>query len=442
MSDRLLIVAPAAFPLGGLATWLDGLMPGLARRGWDVTLALPEGRTYSLDAYLERHPWASVVRFRNASGSPIGRRRAVGGLLRSVETDVVLSVNFPEIYASALDASAKGYRVPAIVASLHGFVPGILDDLARFRAAITAVIGTNRLACSAVEVLSGFERDRIFHAPYGVEIGPLPSDSGSEACRDLDLVWAGRLEEAQKRVSDLPRLAASLDRRGLDWTLEIAGSGPEEDSIRNALSGDPRVRFTGDLPAEELRSRSLRPERVLLITSEWETGPIIAWEAMERGMVVVSSRFLGCDAEGILEDEVNAILFRVGDVEGAAERLAALSRDSRRIAAMSSAARSTAEERCSLARSIDAWDRALRAARALAPPSFEYSAPEAEPSGRLERIFGAAGSRVVRRLLRRPVRAVDSGDEWPHRYGGGMPWVELVAELRAIERDLAERRRS
>lgn len=438
MRQRLLIVAPAAFPLGGLATWLDGLMPGLARLGWDVTLALPEGRTYSLDEYLNRHPWEPVVRIRNFAGTAMGRRRAVKRLLLTADVDVVLTVNFPEVFPAALEASREGRRVPALVASVHGFVPGILDDLAQFRSAITAVVATNRLACAAVEVLAGCERDRIFHAPYGVEIGPPPTGAKAEVRRDLDLVWAGRLEESQKRVSDLPRLAAILDERGIGWSLEIAGSGPQEQAIRSALSANPRVRFAGDMPAEVLRSRTLRPDRILLITSDWETGPIIAWEAMERGMAVVSSRYLGCAAEGILDDGVNAALFPVGDVESAADRLSDLFREPGRLDSLGIAARRTAEDRCSLSRSVESWNSALLAARSAAPPRFDGAAPGVAASGRLERLFGTVGSQVIRVLTGRPICAVDSGDEWPHSYGGGMSWSELASRLHAIERDLVK----
>jgi len=47
----LLFVAPSAYPLGGLATWLDYLVPGLRDKGWKVTIGLTAGQFHNVDAY-------------------------------------------------------------------------------------------------------------------------------------------------------------------------------------------------------------------------------------------------------------------------------------------------------------------------------------------------------------------------------------------------------
>ncbi len=45
---HLLVVAPSAYPLGGVATWLDDLVPGLERAGWRVTVGLTAGRHHDV----------------------------------------------------------------------------------------------------------------------------------------------------------------------------------------------------------------------------------------------------------------------------------------------------------------------------------------------------------------------------------------------------------
>src|SRR5690349_18307661 len=40
---NILFVAPSAYPLGGVATWLDYVVPGLRHRNWKVTLGLVQG---------------------------------------------------------------------------------------------------------------------------------------------------------------------------------------------------------------------------------------------------------------------------------------------------------------------------------------------------------------------------------------------------------------
>lgn len=44
MSDgHILLVAPSAYPLGGVATWIDYIVPGLRQHDWKVTLGLTDG---------------------------------------------------------------------------------------------------------------------------------------------------------------------------------------------------------------------------------------------------------------------------------------------------------------------------------------------------------------------------------------------------------------
>ena len=85
-----------------------------------------------------------------------------------------------------------------------------------------------------------------------------------------------------------------------------------------------RVRFLGAVPPAELRERVLRPGRVLLVLSTWEFGPLVAWQAMAWGSLVVSSRFVGSGLEGFLRDGGNALTFPVGDVDAAAAAIARL----------------------------------------------------------------------------------------------------------------------
>ena len=440
MSDpTLLVVAPSAYPLGGLATWLDGLMPGLAERGWSVRLALPRGRTFRAEAYLERHPWSPVTLFDNPSGTAYGRRRAVSRLLREAPEGIVLVVNQPEVYAAALTERAAGRDVPRIVGSLHGLLPRLVEDFRRFAPAMTAAVGTNRLACEVLAELAGIERARIFHAPYGTEIRDPPGFDLLQNRGPLELVCAGRLDEEQKRVSDLPRILAALDSLGVAWRLSIAGSGPAEASLRAALGADRRVAFLGELAPERLRAELFRPGRALLLTSAWETGPIVAWEAMERGVVLVTSGYLGLRAEGALRDGENCRIFEVGDAQSAAAVLADLSTSAGERKSLALQGRRLVEERFSAAASIALWDRALRTAAALDLPASGGSAvPPIPAAGRLDRWLGVAGADRARRLLRRPVAVRGPGDEWPHTFSAPGAGADFEARLRNLERSLAD----
>ena len=75
---RLLFVAGSAHALGGLASWLDYLLPGLAARGWDPVLGLVEGpRHHRPERMIEAHPHERWIRIPCPTGTPEGRRRAI-----------------------------------------------------------------------------------------------------------------------------------------------------------------------------------------------------------------------------------------------------------------------------------------------------------------------------------------------------------------------------
>ena len=80
----------------------------------------------------------------------------------------------------------------------------------------------------------------------------------------LRIGYVGRLEQLQKRVLDLPPFADELERRGIPFTLDVAGDGTAVDELRARL---PRARFHGWLSTAELyephlsRARRPRPLR-------------------------------------------------------------------------------------------------------------------------------------------------------------------------------------
>jgi glycosyltransferase involved in cell wall biosynthesis len=275
----------------------------------------------------------------------------------------------------------------------------------------------------------------VSYASYGVDLPErLALDSGSEGIgQPVRLVYAGRFERGQKRIELLPPLLAALDRRAVSWTLEIAGAGPEAEALRAELGRyGERVAWRGALSPERTHDELLRSGRVLVLTSRWELGPVVAWEAMARGLVVVAPRFVGSGLEGALRDGDTALLYAPGDIEEAASRIASLANEALRTG-IATSARAEAARRYSRPVAAAAWDQLLTTT--LATPERPVApAPASLPSGRLERWFGAALAESVRSLLGRRIAHADSGSEWPHTLGGGLTESEFFARLERIDR--------
>ncbi|MGH7566516.1 MAG: glycosyltransferase family 4 protein, partial [Gemmatimonadota bacterium] len=321
-SRRILFVAGSAHPLGGLMTWLDYVLPGLAVRGWEPVLGLVEGdRHHRPERLIAAHPHSRWVRIPCWTGTPEGRRRALAQVLAAQRPAVVVGVNIPDLFRALYQVRRSGSSTRGVMA-VHGIEPDLYADAFRFREILDGVVATNRLACRLLEQVGGLDADRVFYAPYGVESAPPRPRSPAQGVR-LRIGYAGRLEQSQKRVLDLPLVSSALDRLGIDAEWKVAGKGPEEDELRHGLPAD-RTSFLGAVPGRDLPVVLYGKIDALIVSSSWETGPLVAWEAMAEGVPVVASRYLGSGLEGALLHEENALLFEIGDTEEAARQLARL----------------------------------------------------------------------------------------------------------------------
>ncbi|GAB4203232.1 MAG: hypothetical protein Fur0019_02210 [Tibeticola sp.] len=417
MSRKALFIAPSAYPLGGVAVWLDYLVPGLAAHGWAAQAGLVTGRWHDLAAYRAAYPRLHAVAIANPTGSAEGRIRAIADTLRRERPDIAVAVNIVDTYAAVQRVRREGRPIKVVMA-LHGIAADLLADLKREAVrGLDAVIATNQLACRLCDTEAGVSPDRVLYAPYGVDadaLGALPRVPRSGPLR---IVWVGRLEQEQKRVRDLPAILAALDHEGADYHLRIVGDGPERAALAAALAswlGRGRVELAGALPAAALGEQVYARADVLLITSSWETGPIVAWEAMAAGVAVVSSRYVGSGREGALQDGTNCLLFPTGEAALAAQQLAGLAADTSLCARLAAAGQALVRARYSINASVHAWAQALDAVLALPPRASPSALTRPAASGRLDRWLGLERAETVRRALGRAHAHAGPGGEWPH----------------------------
>ena len=422
-SGQMLFVSPSFYVLSGMATWLDYLLPGLEARGWQPVLGLVSGPHHDVDRYLDAHPWPKTVRISNPTGSAEGRIRAVEQAIRELAPDLVVSVNIPACYAAVerLRHRCGVYDAPRVVMANHSLEPHYLADAEAWSHVLDGLIGTNRLIACMADQYTRLDSRRLHYAPCGTEPGPILQDeeAATRASRLL-IGYSGRLEVDQKRVQDLGPILATLDALGVAYEFRVAGSGPYEQQVRDELSkgvGAGRVRFMGHLNPGELNQELYGWADALLVTSYWETGPLVIWEAMAHRVAVVSSRYIGAGCEGALRHEENCLLFPVGDAGEAARQLARLV-DVRLRGHLTDAGYALVTERYTHERSVEAWDRACRAILSLPIPDQGERRTPVPAAGRLDALLGTALAETLRRALGVSFRHAGPGGEWPHATGG------------------------
>ena len=170
ISRNILFIAPSAYPLGGIATWLDYIVPGLRERDWNVTLGLVEGRFHDVDAYLDVHPNDQVLRIPYGTGSKEGRVRQLLHAIRGARPDIVVTVNIAEVAPAVDRLRAMSEWSPRVAATLHAVQADFIASIGNCAGVLDAVVCTNRLACEMVARTTPVEPGRIYYAPYGVDM--------------------------------------------------------------------------------------------------------------------------------------------------------------------------------------------------------------------------------------------------------------------------------
>jgi glycosyltransferase involved in cell wall biosynthesis len=390
---KILFFAPSAYLLGGVQDWLADLVPGIRREGHDVTVAVPDGVFHCFESYRKAYPELACISLRNPTGSQEGRIQCILNCIDLVKPELIVGVNIAALYPAVARLRLLGGLVGKLIITLHAIEADYLEDLRQFRSIIDAVVVTNKLTGALVAQESLIPNERILYAPYGVKMStpklPLPMSDDL-----LRIAWVGRFEQTQKRVHDLVSILKRLDSISIPFCLSLAGDGPEATSLREQLEPwirTDQVRWLGRLDRHQLQHQVYDQSDVLLITSSWETGPIVAWEAIAAGLVVVSSRYVGSGAEGALKDGQTALLFSVGDCEAAASALAKLL-DSNLRASLADSALEMVRNRYSDSASLAAWLKVFSISMELPPLPLDYAGfgrfSATVPSGRFDSWLG------------------------------------------------------
>jgi glycosyltransferase involved in cell wall biosynthesis len=416
-NGNILIIAPSAYPLGGVATWIDYIVPGLRQRGWRVTLGLTEGILHNVNEYLATHPMQGVIRIRNRTGTREGRVRSLCAAIAAVQPDIVASVNVADVYSAVTHLKRNRSRVRAVM-TLHEIGVDYYEQIKSVAGSLDAVIATNRLACKLASSIGGLESCRIYYAPCGVDI---PGSFGAGPKRPLTPIrigFVGRLDKPKKRVDALVTIIREMDRENISYQLLIAGAGPEESWLRDELKLNVdrgTVQFLGALSSKEMEALYGVID-ILLITSKSETGPIVAWEAMARRVLVVTSAYIGSRLEGNLRHGENCLIYPVGNATAAVECIVK-GQDEDLRSRIANAGIALVHKEMNHERSIQYWSRCFADInnKTIRPASFLEDTGREEPAGRLDRLFGTRFGETLRHMLqRKAMLSVDPGDEWPH----------------------------
>jgi len=164
---KIIFFAPSAYPLGGVQTWLDYLLPGLEQHNCHTTLALTSSPHHNVSKYLDVHKVDNVEVIDIGTGTAQSRVESIEKLLLKIRADIAVVVNIADVYQAVNNLRGQNNFNIKLVSSLHGIDHCFFAGIRNNNKIIDAVVSTNRLTEKLVNQSSGLDKARSLYAPYG-----------------------------------------------------------------------------------------------------------------------------------------------------------------------------------------------------------------------------------------------------------------------------------
>lgn len=290
-------------------------------------------RGLSAHILLTRPDWVDFKALPRSGDIPVrelpGSRRFLSASRRWEAMRHYLEARAPCVYFPNHDFShscispALSSRV-AICGIVHSDDPQHYEHAGRLGRYWNSVVAVSATIGDRIERQFPSLAPRLSVIPYGV---PLPKSPcvRPPVRRALRAIYAGRLDEPQKRVLDLPLIMRAAAELGIHVELTVAGGGPEEEVLRRAFRDAGQsagVRFVGIVDADRM-GEVYAEHDVFLLTSAFEGLPLGLIEAMGRGCVPLVTDLRSGIPE-VIQHGLNGFVCKVGDAAGYARHLCTL----------------------------------------------------------------------------------------------------------------------
>ena len=277
----------SAQDVGGVSSWLRRLLPSLKQAGHTVSVDM---LNFAVD-------WGTNCKFFASEGIPFRvahwREFTAAASMQFLKwladdpPDVyVPNCIIPAYFAAGL-ARRQGVSTIGVLHSDDPFYWGVVDEF---------VAGPAEWRLSGVVSVSQYIEDELRSVnKFGLpawRIGysaPVPRHTATPPKDVLRLVYAGRLVEEQKRISEVTRALCSAARRFHQVHAWIVGNGDQKRVVQDILATEQhfgKVQLIGHVDCESIQDIFAQCHAFVLL-SDYEGLPISLLEAMAAGLVPI-----------------------------------------------------------------------------------------------------------------------------------------------------------
>lgn len=309
--------------IGGAQLFLPGLIDGLSDRRHDVhliTRGMPNEKVRPQIAKtgVTLHSDLWKIEAIVDDTSPV-----LAKWLNNLKPEVMLvstSADMGWVVLPMLDPNI------ATLAIGHNDSPTYYEPARHYGEFLTRAIGVSDEICEKYALVSEIAQERIDWIPYGVRTSDAPpTDFGGTT---LKMVYVGRVEEEQKRVSDIVAAVKRISARGVDFRLQVVGDGESMPMVRHELADEiaaGRVVLHGWLDGERVID-IVRDSEVFVLASAYEGFCIALVEAMANGCAPVVTDIRSGNKQ-LVTDGINGFMVPIGDIEAFADKIEDLAAD-------------------------------------------------------------------------------------------------------------------
>jgi glycosyltransferase involved in cell wall biosynthesis len=349
-SKGSIVCASAGFNyVGGMETYTHNLLKYLFKAGWEIHCLATnyQGDNYQIKSF--------SCSFHDLSQWPLSLKKVfqAADIINKINPDVLLLNHCP----------LAQYTLPLLIETIKP-VTILHSDDSRFYQTATIfkdrifrwIAPTEGVAQGASSYVGATNSNRISIIPHGID-NELFSTQGRKKEPIGEITFVGYV--AQNKGADL--LLPIMKRVVLQYPhfhLTVIGDGPLQDILNQqfrAAGLDKNLTITGKIFPEKVAA-ILKCSDILLLPTRIEGFGLAIVEAMMSGVVPVVTRLSGI-TDTIVNNNETGVLIEVNDVVGFSSAIIELLSNPNRLSSMMHAAQKAAQEKFSIQRMIDDYER-------------------------------------------------------------------------------------